>query len=98
MKYKFALLWGCISAITLGLIVGAALGLNKLLNLYGYVSLGAVGVCIILSGSMLSGDRLRANYHTEDTEDRRKRNSFIGKLLLFSSPYALIAVTLYALK
>lgn len=96
MKYRAALLCGCITATTLGLITVAFVGVNNLMNLYGYVSLGAVGVSIVLSGSLLSGDRSRANYHTEDAEDRRKRNNFIGKLLLFVSPYALIAVVLYA--
>ena len=97
MKYSSVFLWGCISAITLGVIIGAVVGFNKLMNFYGYASLGAIGVCIILSGSMLSGDRLRANYYTEHAEDRQKRNSFISKLLLFVSPYVLIAVTLYTL-
>ncbi|MNO24347.1 hypothetical protein D3C76_141640 [compost metagenome] len=96
MKYRAALLCGCISATTLGLITVTFVGVIKLMNLYGYVSLVAIGVSVILSGSLLSGDRLRANYHTEDAEDRRKRNNFIGKLLLFASPYALIAVLLYA--
>lgn len=96
MKYRSALLWGCISATILGLITAAFIGVNKLMNLYMYISLIAVGVAIILSGSLLSGDRLRANYHTEDAEDRRNRNNFIRQLLLFTSPYALIAVLLYA--
>lgn len=95
MKYRSALLWGCISASILGLFTVAIVGVNKLMNLYLYISLIAVGIAIILSGSLLSGDRFRANYHNEDVEDRRKRNNFIGKLLLFTSPYALITIFLY---
>ncbi len=96
MKYRSVLLWGCISAVGFGPAAIAAVGVDSLKNLYGYVTIGVMGICILLSGSLVNGDRLRANYHAEDAEARRKRNGFIGKLLVFASPYALIAAGLYA--
>jgi hypothetical protein len=97
LNIKSTLLWGCISAATISFIAGTIFGANKLLNLLMYVTLGAVIVSVILSGALLSGDRLRANY-TANAEDRKRRDKFIWKLLLFVSPYAAIAGVIYLIK
>jgi|GEM_PF-2631825 len=95
MNYRTVLVWGCMSASIFGVILFAIAGVHKLVQYYGFVALGALVVSIILSGAMLSGDRLRAYYNTEDPADRTRRNDLIGKLLLFASPYAAIAGVLY---
>ena len=97
MSNRAALLWGSGSAVTIGAITGSLFGIDALIQLYGYISLAFVAVSIALSGVLLSGDRLRANFSAEYAEDRERRNRFIGKLLLFALPYALVVILLYFL-
>lgn len=72
---------------------------NKSTLALGCISATTIGIITGaingLSGALLSGDRIRANYNTEDAEDRQRRNGLISKILLFAFPYALISGALY---
>ncbi len=95
---KNTLLWGGISATIISLITWRIFDVNKLFTLLIYLLLGALILSAILSGALLRGDRLRANYHTENAKDRNERNRFISRLLVFVSPYALLAFVIYLIK
>jgi hypothetical protein len=95
---KKTLLWGGISATIISLILWGIFGPNKVFTLFMYVILGAIILSVILSGALLSGDRIRANYHTEAAKDRNDRNRLISRMLIFVSPYAVIAFIIYLLK
>ncbi|WP_307442615.1 DUF5316 domain-containing protein [Paenibacillus sp. V4I3] len=92
------LLWGSISATIISLITWKILDVNKLFTLLMYIVLGTLVLSAILSGALLSGDRIRANYHTEDAKDRNERNRFISRMLIFVSPYAVLAFIVYLIK
>ncbi|MFC7319418.1 DUF5316 family protein [Halobacillus campisalis] len=46
----------------------------------------------ILTGALVSGDRHRANFHTESKRDRAFKNSLTLKLVVISSPSAVMFV------
>jgi len=48
----------------------------------------------ILSGALLSGDRIRANYATEEEEDRHNRHLWMVRFFLAGVPCAITAVIL----
>lgn len=62
------------------------------------ISGATVAICLgfgaIFSGLLGSGDRIRANYSTEDNEERKRRTRWISKLLLVGLPN-LLAVIVY---
>lgn len=95
---KNTLLWGGISATIISLITWKILDLDKLFSLLMYIVLGVLILSAILSGALLSGDRIRANYHTENAKDRNERNRLITRLLVFVSPYVVIAFFIYLIK
>ncbi|CEG27060.1 DUF5316 domain-containing protein [Bacillus sp. B-jedd] len=69
---------------------------------YAYFLPGGIGLASILisavfSGSMLSGDRIRANFLTESKDDRRERQRTMTQFALFGLPNLLGAVLLYTL-
>jgi hypothetical protein len=39
----------------------------------------------VLSGSLVCGDRMRANLNTENEDDKKGRDRITGQLLLFGS-------------
>lgn len=95
MNYRRTFVWGCASAVAIAFITGAMFGASRLMYFYGCITIGALVLSIILSGAMLSGDRLRANFNTENAEDRERRDRLVVNILLFAFPYALIAAALY---
>ena len=50
---------------------------------------------MIMSGSMVSGDRMRANFATETREHRDERNKFTANSFLMAVPNILITIILY---
>ncbi|NRF93067.1 hypothetical protein HQN89_19010 [Paenibacillus frigoriresistens] len=50
------------------------------------------------SEALLSGDRIRANYHSENAQDRNERIRLISRILIFISPYAVITILIYLIK
>lgn len=63
----------------------------------GGIGLLFIGLAMVFSGSLVSGDRMRANFATESAEDRRNRNSVTFRLALIGIPNLAIAVLIYFL-
>jgi hypothetical protein len=63
----------------------------------GIIGFIFIGISMGMSGSMVSGDRMRANYATESAEDRKERNRTTLNLMLLGLPSVLTAVLLYYL-
>ncbi|WP_219639756.1 DUF5316 domain-containing protein [Cohnella sp. CFH 77786] len=55
-----------------------------------FIMLGA-----IVSGFLVSGDRIRANYHSSTPEDREQQRKWTGLLFLLGLPYMIIAIVMY---
>jgi hypothetical protein len=89
--------------IGLGLsVIGAVIsliiwGFDKLYYITGIVGLILLGLCVVLSGSLGTGDKMRANYATETSEDRLNRDRFVTNCLFISIPNLFIAGILYFL-
>lgn len=58
------------------LISWIILGLDKMYVITAIISGILIALCAILSGSLVSGNRMRANYNNETREDRLKKDSF----------------------
>ena len=72
-------------------------GLDNAYLITGGIGLLFIGLAMIFSGSLVSGDRMRANFATESADDRRKRNSVTFRLALIGIPNLVIAVLIYFL-
>ncbi|GGH81171.1 hypothetical protein GCM10007096_18660 [Pullulanibacillus pueri] len=56
-----------------------------------------IALCAILSGTLASGDRMRANYATETREDRLNRDKFTTKCFFMAIPNILVTALFYFL-
>jgi len=72
-------------------------GMEKIYVIPGTIGFIFIGISIILSGSMVSGDRMRANLATETTENRDERNSVTKNSLLIALPNIIVMVFFYYL-
>ncbi|MBY0121653.1 DUF5316 domain-containing protein [Bacillus sp. S/N-304-OC-R1] len=70
-------------------------GIEKAYYLSGIIGVIFLGISVILSGSMVSGDRMRANFATESAEDRRTRNNITLRAALIGIPNLVIALVVY---
>ncbi|WP_143063782.1 DUF5316 domain-containing protein [Piscibacillus halophilus] len=61
-------------------------------SITGIAGLGSLLFGGILSGAFISGDRNRANYHSEPKEFRENRHQFMLKLLTFGAPNIVVAI------
>lgn len=62
-----------------------------------YAGIAGGGLCLlamVFSGSLNPGDRMRANFHTESSEDRRNRISLSGFVLGLGFPTLLLWLAL----
>lgn len=73
------------------------LGIDKAYLLTGSIGFIFIGISMVMSGSIVSGDRMRANFATESAEDRKERNRITLNSMLLGLPSVLIAVLLYYL-
>lgn len=56
-----------------------------------------LGISMVYSGSMVSGEQMRANFATESVEDRRNRIRVISRSALIAIPNLVIAFLIYIL-
>lgn len=70
-------------------------GIGKIYYGTGIIGLVFLGLCIIFSGSLADGDRMRANFTTETTKDRLNRDRFVTKSLLIAIPNLVVSLILY---
>jgi hypothetical protein len=82
----------CILGIA-GLIADDA---QLIVDLAGGVALVMLALAVVFSGSLGSGDRIRANYGHEDNKERQRRNQWTSSLLLMAIPNILGAVILFS--
>ena len=89
------LLWGVIASLMIilfALIVQDLAWVQKGTGILGGLPLL---LAIILSGSLISGDRMRANYNTESQKERADRASATWHLLKFALPNLLLCFLFY---
>jgi len=72
-------------------------GMEKVHLVTGTIGCIFIGIAMILSGSMVSGDRMRANLATESTENRDERNKITTNSLLIALPNIIVAILFYYL-
>jgi len=72
-----------------GLIAG---DVQLVINLTGGAALILLALAIIFSGSLGSGDRIRASYSHENSVERKRRNRLTSSLVLMSIPNVLGAI------
>jgi len=72
-------------------------GMEKIYLVSGAVGCIFIVISMIFSGSMVSGDRMRANIATETTEHRDERNKITLNSLYIALPNIIVAVLLYYL-
>jgi len=82
----------CVLGIA-GLIAGDA---QLIVNLAGGAALVMLALAAIFSGSLGSGDRIRAGYGHEDNQERQRRNQWTSSLLVMAVPNILGAVILFS--
>ncbi|AVK85338.1 hypothetical protein C3943_18300 [Lysinibacillus sp. B2A1] len=92
MKYLFI---GTILSI-IGVSASMLLwGMERAYFISGIIGCILIVVAMIMSGSMVSGDRMRANFATETREHRDERNKFTANSFLMAVPNILITIILY---
>jgi len=80
----------------IGVLVSLAVwGIDKAYFISGGIGLFFIGISMVVSGSMVSGDQMRANFATESAEDRRNRNSVTFRTALIGIPNLVIAFLIY---
>lgn len=72
-----------------GLIAGDA---ELVINLTGGAALVLLALAVVFSGSLGSGDRIRASYSHENIEERKRRNRLTSSLVLIAIPNILGAI------
>lgn len=72
-------------------------GMDKAYLVTGGIGFIFIVISMVMSGSMVSGDRMRANFATESVEDRKERNQTTLNSLLIGLPNVLTAILLYFL-
>ncbi|WP_226036568.1 DUF5316 domain-containing protein [Aquibacillus saliphilus] len=77
------------------LVIGSLTGdWNLFLKIVGVAALIPLLISGLLTGAFVDGDRNRANYHTENKEDRQQKNKWVIRFLLISTPNLAILITL----
>ena len=85
-----------ISLSIIGILISIFLwGIDKAYLVTGSIGLIFIGISMVMSGSLLSGDRMRANFATESAEARELRNRITFNSLFLGLPSVLIAGLLY---
>lgn len=72
-------------------------GIDQSYLVTGIIGFVFIGISMVMSGSMVSGDRMRANLATESAEGRKDRIRITTNSLLIGLPSVLTAVLLYYL-
>lgn len=73
-------------------------GTEKIYLVSGTVGCVFIVISMIFSGSVVSGDRMRANFATETTDHRDERNKITLNSLFIAIPNIMAAVLFYYLK
>ncbi|RST73058.1 hypothetical protein D4T97_014345 [Siminovitchia acidinfaciens] len=80
---KYFLIGILLSVVALCITV---IGIDKVVLVNGGIGLFFLALSMITSGSLVSGDRMRANFTSETMEERHKRTSVSMRLVLLGLP------------
>ncbi|WP_409250691.1 DUF5316 domain-containing protein [Bacillus sp. SCS-153A] len=72
-------------------------GMDKAYMISGGIALLFLGVSVVSSGAMVSGDQMRANFATETNDDRLARNRIMFNSALIGLPNLGFAILIYLL-
>ncbi|WP_272495797.1 DUF5316 family protein [Bacillus pinisoli] len=61
----------------------------------GAIGVIFLGISMIYSGSLVSGNQMRANFATESVEDRESRKKIMFRTAIIGLPNFIIAIILY---
>lgn len=89
MRYFFI---GTLLSVVAALLCLIVIGIDKVVLVNGAVGLFLLVLSMISSGSMVSGDRMRANFTSETTEERHKRTKLSMRLFFLGLPNIVVAV------
>ncbi|MEY4479591.1 MAG: hypothetical protein RLZZ267_269 [Bacillota bacterium] len=88
---------GVVLSILFGLIALVFDDATILLQLTGWSGAITLGLAMVFSGALLSGDRMRANTYSEQVDDRKTRINLSGIMLYLSVPNLIVFVVTYYL-
>lgn len=88
---------GILLAVVGVLVSSIIWGISKSYLIPGTIGVILIGLSMITSGALVSGDRMRANFATETAQDRKKRNSITFRLALVGLPNLAMAFLIYFL-
>lgn len=94
MKLK-ALLYGLIASLLTMSIMILTKDIDTALNVTFITGVVIWIISGLLTGSFVSGDRFRANYHQETEEDRTSRVKQSQFLFLFGLPFIVMGIAAY---
>lgn len=92
MKYFYLGIILSIIGILFSLFVA---GINNASLITGVIGVIFIGLSMLFSGSMVSGDQMRAIYSTESKEDRRERLVSTTRLALIGLPNIIVSLLFY---
>ncbi|MBM7713548.1 DUF5316 domain-containing protein [Siminovitchia sp. FSL H7-0308] len=70
----------------------AVWGMEKVVLITGGIGVLFLGLAALMSGALVSGDRMRANYTSESSGERNERTTVSTRLALISFPNLVVAV------
>ena len=70
-------------------------GINNASLITGVIGVVFIGLSMLFSGSMVSGDRMRANFSSESKEERRERLVSTKLLALIGLPNIIVSLLFY---
>jgi hypothetical protein len=73
------------------------LGIEKAYFITGGIGFFLLGISMILSGSLVSGDKIRANFATESDEDRNRNKKIMFRTAQIGMPNLVLALLIYLL-
>ncbi|GIN96225.1 hypothetical protein J6TS1_20950 [Siminovitchia terrae] len=92
MKY---FMMGILLSAILTVLSLSVWGMNMAINITGGIGLLLLILSMIILGSMVSGDRMRANFASESMEERHKRTSVSTRLFLMGLPNLVVSGCLF---
>ncbi|MFJ7369500.1 DUF5316 domain-containing protein [Lysinibacillus sp. NPDC098008] len=93
---KYAVI-GTIVAVLSVVVSMMLLGAERAYFLPGILGFIFLAVSMLLSGTLVSGDRMRANFATETTASRYTRHGVMTSALLLAVPNLIVAIIAYTL-
>lgn len=96
--FRLKYVWIGLGTSVVGALISWAIwGLDKMFLITAVISGILIVLCAIFSGSLVDGDRMRANYATEMRKDRLNRDRFTTKCFFRAIPNIIVTALFYFL-